>query len=199
MILRLYFLAAFVASALVGINFDVEPHTLPNWSTKKNYYGNQILDLYQSLHSILKGSVPLHATYPIAFQNAKVTRNGETRNLNWWIFKYCEGGVLMAYRNKATDIQKVSQDSVNVAASLGKKVVLAFETLKVSPSFITFYGQTNSYMSQEISKAHNYFSGKSGYGGQGIHHYVPLAARNANGYKLVNGNIKSLYVWVFYF
>ncbi|KAI8900690.1 hypothetical protein BC833DRAFT_239207 [Globomyces pollinis-pini] len=193
---------------LIGVQFDIEPHTLPNWpqdaskpvssttNATLDLLCNELMDLYDIFRDkTTQNGLQFQAAIAIQYQSVFFNRNGSFVRFAETIQQVTDKVALMAYRNVAKSIFDLAIDEVLYAATIKKKVVIPIEVLNVLPPFISFYGSTNDYLQTQVSSLHQMMIGYEGYDGTSMHHYTPFRERNANGMTMAYGKERGLYVW----
>lgn len=162
--------------AFDGIVFDVEPHTLPDWNTKRR---NRLIRSYLSAlgdASTRAGSLPTFTTVPFwwddpAFKTKK-------RLLIEHVLNRTDGIIIMAYRDHALGVDGIIEHSAteaNMAAAAGKQYTVGVETGFVGLDKVSFAEEGRAAMEAELSLVESTFAGTAGYRGIAIHHYGSYA------------------------
>jgi hypothetical protein len=160
-----------------GIVFDVEPHTLPDWSAKRR---NRLIRSYLSAlddASSRAGSLPTLSTVPFwwddpAFESKK-------RLLIEHVLDRTNGIIIMAYRDHAQGVDGIIEHSAteaNMAAALGKQFIVGIETGFAGLDKVSFAEEGRAAMESELSLVESAFAGNAAYGGIAIHHYGSYSA-----------------------
>lgn len=155
--------------AFDGIVFDVEPHTLPDWNTKRR---NRLIRSYLSTlddASTRAGSLPTFITVPFwwddpAFKTKK-------RLLIEHVLNRSDGIIIMAYRDHALGVDRIIEHSATeatMAAASGKQFIVGIET--------GFAEERMAAMESELSLVGSTSTGNAAYGGITIHHYGSYSA-----------------------
>ena len=163
--------------AFDGIVFDVEPHTLPDWTTKRR---NRLIRSYLSAlddASSRAGSLTTLATVPFwwddpAFKTKK-------RLLIEHVLSRTDGIIIMAYRDQALGVDGIIEHSAteaNLAAASGKLFTVGVETGFAGLDKVSFAEEGMAAMEAELSLVESAYAGTAGYRGIAIHHYGSYAA-----------------------
>lgn len=174
-----------------GLHFDVEPHTLPEWTTDYAGIAGQYVGLLESLAGVTSGT-GLRLTVDIAFwyDSRELTRDGVTRKLHEWVLDHVDHAVLMDYRDFALTASGApapdgtivhAQTEVAYAGTVGKKVSLGLETkcfedLVNNPEKITFCEEGRAHLELVLEQTRQHFAGHPGFAGMVIHHYATWRA-----------------------
>lgn len=163
----------------VGIQFDVEPHSLPSWSTNQVNYGNQLIDLYTKLHQAKLPEMYLNADIAMGYEYVNITRNGVTKTLTQWLVDATDRTTIMAYRDYATGADSIVDHAghpVNYAANTGKITYVAVETTcGLEPEKVTYCEEGKNALESDLGSVAFYFYGNRGYGGNAVHDYTAYA------------------------
>jgi hypothetical protein len=170
-----------------GIQHDIEPYLLSEWTTDQNGTAGQLLQLLQDTEAKIKNystGMQYTMTVPFWYDEAPIvtTYNGLTKPLDYLILDIVDSIAVMDYRNSAGNTNTNldgqidhGKQEVEYAASVGKKAIIAAETSVPDgsgiPAYITYYNNGKTYMNNELQKVASYFGSSPGFGGIGIHHY----------------------------
>lgn len=178
----LSFNASHPESTFDGIQFDIEPHTLPEYQAKRgsvNYQYLQVLNKIASEIRISGDPLELNAAIPCWYATGEnpviVETGGQRKPLSYFVLDIVDTVSLMAYRDTADRQIRASLAEADYAASLGKKVYIGAETSPPNgstiPNEITYYNKGLVYMNQQIQEINAYFEQHPGFGGIAIHQY----------------------------
>lgn len=142
---------------LVGIHYDIEPYTTPQWKQDMATRTTVMTNLMDFAHLARKEldsqTPPMTLAFDIPFwydnktadgDNCFLNYNGKTQNLYQHLLDVSDYIGIMSYRRKAEGSNGVLQhiqNELDYARSIGKQITPALETieLKSSPT-ITFFG-----------------------------------------------------------
>ncbi|WP_343993266.1 hypothetical protein [Terrabacter terrae] len=164
-----------------GIHIDVEPYSLPAWTTKQSTVVASYLTLLDKLGANA-GSYPIEADIPFWFGTvAASSSTGAASTLDREIMKRTAGVSVMAYRNTATGPDgtlDVASTALAAGAFLGRPVRLGQETTYLGDTAVdrkqTFFGWTRTDMETQLALVD---SGAAAYAT-----YAGLAIHDASGY-----------------
>ncbi len=179
-----------------GIQYDIEPYLLPEYEENKKEVLTAYVELVDALsHETEKFTtddkqVQLSFVIPHFYDASqqwtpKVTLNGRedysyghiVRSLN----RLPKAQVIvMAYRNfidgtngalhlALEEVRFASRNASNV------KIVVAQETGKVEPDYVTFYGRSSSELASQVAVLQNDLSSERSFGGIAIHYLDTFA------------------------
>jgi hypothetical protein len=154
-----------------GIQFDVEPYILPEWTSDLQGTANQYLDLLDALRNQLGGQLTLTVATAFWLDNQPVTRAGQTRPMSEWILDAVDGIVMMDYRDRAPAILSGAASELTYASAHGKAVTLALDVQSGSDGTITFYEEGEAFMYQEMATVEAAAKSQASYRGIGVFNY----------------------------
>jgi hypothetical protein len=169
------FVAGLTGARPVGIHFDIEPHSLPEWASNQVSLGNQLIDLYAKLQAAKGPGLYLNADIAMGYEYVSITRAGVSKTLSHWMVDITDRTTLMAYRDYALGEDSISSHAAHpvlYAAAQGKQSMVGVETTcNLQPAKITFCEEGSAKLESSISSVSSYFSTTAGYGGMAIHAY----------------------------
>ncbi len=165
-----------------GIQYDVEPHTLPEFKTKRGSVSYQYLQLLKRIANEIASSneeLEFNAAIPSWYatgENAVIVETGGQRKpLSYFVLDIVDTATVMAYRDTAERQIRAAQSETDYAASIGKKIYVGAETSPPNgysiPHEITYYDKGLEYMYQQLDTIIEYYSNHSGFNGIAIHNY----------------------------
>jgi hypothetical protein len=160
-------------TAPVGIQFDVEPYGLDEYSADPDAVGSQWVDMYLAAAAALAGSgVGLTACVPRWLETRSVTRAGKARPLNEWLADVSDRLTLMDYVDKAKGILDGAAEELAYADDHGKEVVVGVETMAgLDPPSVTFAEEGEAAMEAALAADEPEFRKHPSYVGTAIHHW----------------------------
>ena len=174
------FSKALSGSRPVGLHFDVEPYTLPEWKSAQASIAGQWVDLLTKLRAETAGSgLRLSADVPFWLDGISLTRSGTTRPLHKWVIDAVDRAVLMDYRDHAAPpdgIIDLASVEVAYGKSVGKPVLIGVETAcGLSPTKITFCEEGSAKLEKAFQDARAALD-PGGLAGFAVHHYTSYRA-----------------------
>ena len=115
------------AGTVKRVQFDVEPHVLPEWKAggaSRDALVTQYLDLLEKLQGALGPDLQLDAVTAYWYNNYGFTWRGETRLLSQWIIDQADSTTMMNYRKGTSLLYSGARDELEYAAASGKQVVV---------------------------------------------------------------------------
>lgn len=156
-----------------GIHLDIEPYVLPQWAADHD----AVIQTWESNLSAFLGKtsgsgLELGIDIPFWFDGYSAS-GGEP--LNEWLMRQFDHVTVLAYRNDVDSehgIIALSQDELNLADRLGKKVLIGVNTKEMpGESYTTFYGQQKEQMNQSLSDLTGRLDAHSSFAGLAIHDF----------------------------
>lgn len=171
------------ANKFDGIQFDIEPYTLPEYKLNRDFVSYQYIDVLKKISQEIELSgdpLEFNAAIPWWFatgENPLILENdGERKALSYIILDIVDSISIMSYRDTADRQIRASQAEVDYAAKTGKKVYVGTETNAPDgggiPESITYYNKGLDYMNQQMSLITEHYTENDGFGGIAIHHYT---------------------------
>ncbi|SDF80948.1 hypothetical protein SAMN04488542_117104 [Fontibacillus panacisegetis] len=181
----LSFNESYPSSKFDGIQYDIEPHTLPEFKTKRGSVSYQYIQVLKKIANKIASSddhLEFNAAIPFWFatgENAFIVNTGGMKKpLSYFVLDIVDTATIMAYRDTAEKQIRSSLAEINYAAKKGKKIYIGAETSPPNgnsiPSEITYYNKGLNYMNKQLKTVENYFSNHDGFSGIAIHSYPTL-------------------------
>ncbi len=161
-------LAARGSAPIVGVAFDIEPYLLSEWHHDHVYLVEQYLQLLDQLWaSCQKAGLETWHTIPFWFSRRLHAR----RTLDSLVMSRSNGVIVMAYRDRISDVKEVAEASLRRGEELGCPVVLALETKCAEPERTTFCGATLTELGLAIAELRRSLLPFPAFAGLAVHHY----------------------------
>jgi hypothetical protein len=160
----------------LGVHFDVEPYTLPEWGSDQNGTANQYLDLLEALAKELSGSgLRLSVDVPFWYDGRTISRGGSTRPLHELVIDRVDVATLMDYRDHADPPDGMIDNAaaeMTYAGSTKKTVIVGVETLcGLAPSLVSFCEEGGAVMDKALADTRKAYAASPAFGGFAVHHY----------------------------
>lgn len=164
-----------ITSRFDGINIDIEPYILDDWSNAVSLRGKQYLSLSAAFMQ-MKSASGLHLTVgaaiPFWYDGIdEVEWNGKRRQLNKVVQDIYDYVAIMDYRNVALgsdSIVSLAENELHYADQIGKPVIIGVETLDTTPPKITFFGKSINYFESQLELARSAMSKYQSFSGFAI-------------------------------
>lgn len=161
-----------------GVNIDIEPYLLDDWSDKKTIRATQYLDLsaeFMRLKLKAGDTLTVGPAMPFWFDGFdNIAWNGQHKRLSDYVQDIYDYVAIMDYRNFAQGSDGIishATDELDYADRINKQVIVGVETLQTEPSKVTFYGMGYAAMNEQIMIAATKFLSHPSFAGFSIHHY----------------------------
>jgi hypothetical protein len=165
------------SSRFDGVNIDIEPYLLDDWSTGRPVRGRQYLDLsalFMRMKAEAKSNLLVGPAMPFWYDGIEdVKWKGQRRKLNEFVQDIFDYVAIMDYRNVAEgsdSIVSLVQDELDYADRMNKKVMIGVETIQTTPEKLTFFGKGGAYFEAQLALAESAMTRHRSFGGFVVHH-----------------------------
>ena len=148
--------------------FDIEPYLLQEWKTSPEIVEKQYVTLLETLQDTGR-SAAIGVWHTIPFWLSERMVDG--KSLDRTVLEHSDGVVVMAYRNKATDVVSVATRTLQHATELGKPAVVAVETKCVEPPYVSFCGASSESFDETLLRLASTLRSFPSFAGIAVHHY----------------------------
>ncbi|GIP56269.1 hypothetical protein J15TS10_00830 [Paenibacillus woosongensis] len=154
-----------------GVHLDIEPYVLDQWESGPDEIISSWESNLKAFLSKLSGS-GLERGIDIPFWFDHFTLENGT-SLNEWLISTFDHVTIMAYRNQVDSengIISLSQDELELASKLGKKLLIAVNTKEMpQQAYTTFHGHSKEQMEQTLQLLSSSLSSHTSFAGLAIH------------------------------
>lgn len=160
-----------------GINVDIEPHILAEWSTRKMDLLREFVDLSDALMRTKRASgqdLPLGPAIPFWLDGLAVEYKGMSKPVSQHVQDQYDYVALMDYRDRALGgdgIVSHAMDELTYAEKIGKPVLIGVETLPNAIRKVSFEHLKEADMERELRLTAKTVGAMKPFGGFVIHHY----------------------------
>jgi len=160
-----------------GVNLDIEPHILAQWSERKNQLLLQFLDLGQAFMQLKKASgqsLLVGPAIPFWLDGIELEWNGTNKPVSEHVIDIYDYVALMDYRDHAAGgdgLISHAKDEMAYAGRHSRKVVIGVEVTPNELLKVSFNHLTESDMERELALTVEAFQGEKAFAGFAIHHY----------------------------
>ena len=160
-----------------GVNLDIEPHILAQWSERKNQLLLQFLDLGQAFMQLKKASgqsLLVGPAIPFWLDGIELEWNGRNKPVSEHVIDIYDYVALMDYRDHAgggDGIIAHAKDEMAYAGRHSRKVVIGVEVTPNELLKVSFNHLTEPDMERELALTEKAFQGQQAFAGFAIHHY----------------------------
>jgi hypothetical protein len=188
---------------LIGLHFDLEPHTLPQWSANWTSVAVQYLDLLHKLHDLtwpagLYLAVDLNAYYDSGqCGSCMLVYRGVNQTLMEHAVEAVDEICVMDYFPVASMVA-AAQNEVATAQRLGKSVVLALNFISSGPSSETLWDDGLAVLESSLEMLYNEFrvnQGMTALRGTAVHTYGYYRSVNPPAVAATPARMRDLYWW----
>jgi hypothetical protein len=153
--------------------FDVEPYLLPEWRTAAEASRLAYAELLRLVADAGRAA-GLGVWHTIPFWFPTIDAGG--RPLDEVVLGQSSGIVVMAYRDRPSDVEALAGPFLARAARQGKPVIVAVETMCIDPPHVTFCGQTATAFHAALEQIALGLRGSTAFAGLAVHKYASWAA-----------------------
>lgn len=160
-----------------GLNLDIEPHLLPQWSQDRMPLLRGFLELGKALMAVKQdygSSAVVGPAMPFWFDGIVLDWEGRLASVAEHALRTYDYVALMDYRNKAEGsdgIIRHAQDEMAMASRLGRRVVVGLEIGPGEPAKVTFRHLSAADLQREMALTRQAFADNPAFGGFALHHY----------------------------
>ncbi|GAA0134444.1 hypothetical protein YSY43_12840 [Paenibacillus sp. YSY-4.3] len=154
-----------------GVHLDIEPYVLNDWESEPDrIISSWEINLKEFLGKLSGSGLELGIDIPFWFDHFTL-ENGT--GLNEWLINAFDHVTVMAYRNELDSengIISLTQDELELASKLGKKVLIAVNTKEMpQQAYTTFHGHSKEQMEQTLQLLSSTLSSHASFAGLAIH------------------------------
>jgi len=159
-----------------GVNVDIEPYILPQWSTQRDRLLRLYLDLGRALMELKRSSTvsfPVGPAIPFWFDGITLDWNGSNKPVSGHVFDIYDYAAIMDYRDHAEGrdgLIALAAGELASASRAGRKVKIGVEISKGEPQKISFSHLKEADLERELAEAEAAFSKEPAFDGFVIHH-----------------------------
>ncbi|MEN9888460.1 MAG: hypothetical protein RL559_497 [Pseudomonadota bacterium] len=169
--------AATTAERFDGINLDIEPHVLDDWSARREEYLQLFVQLSEAWMALKRQAQPSLQIGPaIAFwlDGIPIWHRGQRKPASEHLQDIYDHVVLMDYRDHAhgpDGILSHARDELDYGRKIGKRVLLGVETSPNEIRKLSFHHKTPAQMAHELGLVRQALADEPAFGGFVVHHY----------------------------
>lgn len=169
--------AAVTEGRFDGINLDIEPHVLDDWSVRREEYLQMFLNISEAWMALKRQTNQTLQIGPaIAFwlDGIEVNHAGRRKPASEHLQDIYDHVVLMDYRDHAygpDGILSHAQDELAYARKIGKRVMLGVETASNEIRKLSFNHLRPAQMTHELQLVRQALADDPAFGGLVVHHY----------------------------
>jgi hypothetical protein len=160
-----------------GVNYDIEPHLLDAWDTRKAELLLGFLDMpavFARRKAAPGQRLAVGPAMPFWWDNIPIAWRGRTRPMSEHVADLTDYVALMDYRNEAEGNDGIidhAEAEMAYAARSGRKLVIGLELTASEPRKITFDHLTEADLAREMRLTERALGDNPAFGGFVLHHY----------------------------
>ncbi len=161
-----------------GINLDIEPHILAEWSSRKMELLAGFLDMSDALMRVKARSgqtLPMGPAIPFWLDGIQLDWQGRRKPVSQHVQDIYDYVALMDYRDHADGgdgLVSHALDELHYGATIGRPVMIGIETSPNEIRKVSFHHLGEAAMERELAAASRSVGGMASFGGYVIHHYA---------------------------
>ncbi|UUZ90214.1 hypothetical protein LJK87_30125 [Paenibacillus sp. P25] len=168
-----YNASVLVNERFAGIQLDVEPYLLPEWSTDQ---GTVVTGWQQALayfHDLVKQNTSLTTAAATPFWLDTIYMPDGSGTLSEAIIAKLDETAIMSYRDNAQEVADLAATELASADRFGKKLWISVETTSLPDTpFVTFYEEGKAEMERQLAIIDGLVSTHPSYAGIAVHDYA---------------------------
>jgi hypothetical protein len=162
-----------VQSRFMGIQVDIEPYLLPEWSTDQDTVAENWREALVYFHELVKKSSSMTTVAAVPFWLDEIPLADGSGTLSEAIMAELDETAVMSYRDQAQNVANLATEELAAGDRLGKQVWIGVETNPAPDTpYITFYGKGGQEMDSQLALIDGLLKGHSSYTGIAIHDYT---------------------------
>ena len=169
--------AAATEARFDGINLDIEPHVLDDWSSRREEYLQMFLNVseaWMALKRQMNQTLQIGPAIAFWLDGIEVSHAGRRKPASEHLQDIYDHVVLMDYRDHAhgpDGLLSHAQDELAYARKIGKRVMLGVETAPNEIQKLSFNHLRPAQMAHELQQVQQALAGEPAFGGWVVHHY----------------------------
>jgi hypothetical protein len=160
-----------------GINLDIEPHVLDDWSVRKEEYLQMFLNVSESWMTLkrqMNQNIQIGPAMAFWLDGIEIEHAGRRKPASEHLQDIYDHVVLMDYRDHAhgpDGILSHASQELEYARKTGKRVMLGVETSPSDIRKLSFNHTTAEQMAHELDLVSQTLKGHPAFAGFVVHHY----------------------------
>lgn len=160
-----------------GVNVDIEPHILAEWSSRKMELLAGFLDMSDALMRTARASgqaLPVGPAIPFWLDGIALEWKGKRKPVSQHVQDTYDYVALMDYRDRAEGgdgIVSHAMDELRYGDALGRKVLIGVETMPNAIKKVSFHHLGEADLERELGETREAVGGMPSFGGFVVHHY----------------------------
>jgi len=160
-----------------GVNVDIEPHILPEWSARKMELLAGFLDMSDALMRTVRASgqsLPVGPAIPFWLDGIELEWKGRRKPVSQHVQDTYDYVALMDYRDRAEGgdgIVSHAMDELQYGETIGRRVLIGVETMPNAIKKVSFHHLREPDLERELDETRAAVGGMPSFGGFVVHHY----------------------------
>ena len=161
-----------------GVNLDIEPHILAEWSSRKMELLAGFLDMSEALMRAKARSgqtLPMGPAIPFWLDGIELEWKGSRKPVSQHVQDLYDYVALMDYRDHAEGgdgLISHAMDELKYGEAIGRPVLIGVETLPNAIQKVSFHHLREPDLERELTATARGLDGMRSFGGFVIHHYA---------------------------
>jgi hypothetical protein len=161
-----------------GINLDIEPHILAEWSTRRMELLANFIEMSDALMRVKAQSgqtLPMGPAIPFWLDGIQLEWQGRRKPVSQHVQDIYDYVALMDYRDHAIGADGLvshAMDELNYGEAIGRPVLIGIETSPNEIRKVSFHHLGEADMERELAAASRSVGRMRAFGGYVIHHYA---------------------------
>lgn len=160
-----------------GVNVDIEPHILPEWSSRKMALLAGFLDMSDALMRTVRASgqpLPVGPAIPFWLDGIELEWKGRRKPVSQHVQDTYDYVALMDYRDRAEGgdgIVSHAMDELQYGEAIGRRVLIGVETMPNAIKKVSFHHLREADLERELGETRDAVGKMPSFGGFVVHHY----------------------------
>ncbi|BDT60442.1 hypothetical protein MasN3_39360 [Massilia varians] len=160
-----------------GVNVDIEPHILPEWSARKMELLAGFLDMSDALMRTVRASgqsLPVGPAIPFWLDGIQLEWKGRRKPVSQHVQDTYDYVALMDYRDRAEGgdgIVSHAMDELQYGEAIGRRVLIGVETMPNAIKKVSFHHLREPDLERELDETRAAVGSMPSFGGFVVHHY----------------------------
>jgi len=161
-----------------GINLDIEPHILAEWSTRKMELLANFVEMSDALMRVKAASgqaLPMGPAIPFWLDGIQLEWKGRRKPVSQHVQDIYDFVALMDYRDHAEGgdgLVSHAMDELSYGEAIGRLVMIGIETMPNALKKVSFHHLGEADLERELSATSRSVGRMRSFGGYVVHHYA---------------------------
>ncbi|MCS0590967.1 hypothetical protein NX782_17395 [Massilia norwichensis] len=161
-----------------GINLDIEPHILAEWSTRKMELLANFVEMSDALMQVKRASgqdLPMGPAIPFWLDGIQLDWKGQRKPVSQHVQDIYDFVALMDYRDHADGgdgLVSHAMDELAYGEAIGRPVMIGIETMPNALKKVSFHHLGEADLERELAATSRSVGRMRSFGGYVVHHYA---------------------------